>query len=308
MSVIKKILKAIFFPHIAIVLFIDLLVAFYAVYASAILPILNNIRIMSYIILPYTTILTLCAIPTIITRITSRRIRTSYIKRLRFDTQFKINLSLYGTLAYNALYASFQLFTGISYNSVWYLAIAAYYTLLAIIRFSLFLYSRANKAGEHLETEYKRFRFCGILLLCMNAALSAITFYITWQNQELKHHSSTTIIFAIFTFISFTLAVVNIIRYRKLKSPLFLAAKLICLVSTVVSMLALETAIIGRFSSQISDEVRQIITGVTGVGVLTVTACVGLFMTIRGTHQLQKLKKSADSNQGKDNNKEQQDQ
>ena len=305
---IKKILKAVFFPHLAIVLLIDLLVAFYAVYASAILPIFNNIRIMSYVILAYATVLTICALPEITMRVTSRKIRSSYFKRLKSDTQFKINLSLYGTLAYNTLYATFQLFTGISYNSVWYLSIAAYYTLLAIMRFSLLLYSRANKAGNDIETEYKRFRFCGILLLAMNAALSAITFYITWQNQELKHHSSTTIIFAIFTFISFTLAVVNIVRYRKLKSPLFLAVKLICLVSTVVSILALETAIMGRLSSQISYELRQIITSITGVGVLTVTVCVGLFMLLKGTRELQKLRKLNDTNQSESDTEEKQNQ
>ncbi len=308
MNVIKKIFKAMFFPHLAIVLFIDLLVAFYAVYASAILPIFSNIRIMSYIILTYATILTLCAIPEIITRVSNRKIRASYFKRLRSDTQFKINLSLYGTLAYNTLYASFQLFTGISYNSVWYLSIAAYYTLLAIMRFSLLLYSRANRAGNNIETEYKRFRFCGTLLLWMSSALAAIAFYITWQNQELKHHSATTVIFAIFTFISFALAIINIVRYRKLKSPLFLAAKLICLVSTVVSILALETALMGRFSAQISGELRQIITGITGVGVLTVTICVGLFMLLKGTRELQKLRKLNDTNQSESDTEEKQNQ
>ena len=290
MNRIKKILKAIFFPHLAIVLLIDLLVAFAFTYSSVILPLFHHIRIMSYVVAIYALILTVCAIPEIILRITGKKLRAEHIQRLAKDKQLHINLSLYGTLAYNTLYATFQLFTGIYYNSVWYLSIATYYTLLAIIRFSLLLYSRANKAGEDLETEYKRFRLCGILLLCMNSALSAMTFYITWQNQELKHHSATTIIFAVFTFASLALTIINIIRYRKLQSPLFLAAKLISLVATVVSILALETALMGRFSAQISDELRQIITGVTGVGVLTVTTCVGLFMIVKGNKSLNDLK------------------
>lgn len=292
MDTIKKILKAIFFPHLAIVLLVDFLVVFYAVYASAILPIFSYIRIISYVILAYAIILTLCALPDIVIRITNKNIRRSYFKRLKSDTQFKINLALYGTLIYNSIYAAFQLFTGIYYNSVWYLSIAAYYTLLAIIRFSLLLYSRVNKAGNDIETEYKRFRFCGILILAMQSSLSAITFYITLQNQELKHHGSTTVIFAIFTFASFTLAIINIIRFRKLKSPLFLAAKLISLVSAVVSILALETALMGRFGSQLSDEWRLIITGLTCLGVLVVTAFVGIFMTIRGSQKLKKIREA----------------
>ena len=293
MSRIKKILKAIFFPHIAIVLLIDLLVTFSFIYSSAILPIFNQIRITSYVGAAYAIILTICAIPEIILIVTGKKLRPEHFQRLAKDTQLQINLSLYGTLAYNTIYAAFQLFAGIYYNSVWYLSIATYYTLLAIMRFSLLHYLRANKAGEDLESEYKRFRFCGVLLLIMNSALSAITFYITWQNQELRHHSATTVIFAIFTFLSFTLAIINVIRYKKLKCPIFFAAKLISLVSAVVSILALETAIMGYYSAQISDEARQIITGITGTGVITVTICVGIFMVVRGTKNLKKIKKES---------------
>ena len=293
MNRIKKILKAIFFPHIAIVLLIDLLVTFSFIYSSAILPIFNQIRITSYIGAAYAIILTICAIPEIILIVTGKKLRPEHFQRLAKDTQLQINLSLYGTLAYNTIYAAFQLFAGIYYNSVWYLSIATYYTLLAIMRFSLLHYLRANKAGADLESEYKRFRFCGVLLLVMNSALSAITFYITWQNQELRHHSATTVIFAIFTFLSFTLAIINVIRYKKLKSPIFFAAKLISLVSAVVSILALETAIMGYYSAQISDEARQIITGITGTGVITVTICVGIFMVVRGTKNLKKIKKES---------------
>ena len=293
MNRIKKILKAIFFPHIAIVLLIDLLVTFSFIYSSAILPIFNQIRITSYVGAAYAIILTICAIPEIILIVTGKKLRPEHFQRLAKDTQLQINLSLYGTLAYNTIYAAFQLFAGIYYNSVWYLSIATYYTLLAIMRFSLLHYLRANKAGADLESEYKRFRFCGVLLLVMNSALSAITFYITWQNQELRHHSATTVIFAIFTFLSFTLAIINVIRYKKLKSPIFFAAKLISLVSAVVSILALETAIMGYYSAQISDEARQIITGITGTGVITVTICVGIFMVVRGTKNLKKIKKES---------------
>ena len=293
MNRLKKVLKSIFFPHIAIVLIVDVLVLFSFIYSSAILPIFNQIRITSYISAAYAIILTICAIPEIILIVTGKKLRPEHFQRLAKDTQLQINLSLYGTLAYNTIYAAFQLFAGIYYNSVWYLSIATYYTLLAIMRFSLLHYLRANKAGEDLESEYKRFRFCGVLLLVMNSALSAITFYITWQNQELRHHSATTVIFAIFTFLSFTLAIINVIRYKKLKSPIFFAAKLISLVSAVVSILALETAIMGYYSAQISDEARQIITGITGTGVITVTICVGIFMVVRGTKNLKKIKKES---------------
>ena len=143
MDKFKKIIKTIFFPHIAIVLLIDLLVAFSFTYSSVILPIFHHITIIFYVGLAYAVILTVCAIPEIAYKITNKKLRSEHFHRITSDKQTRINIMLYGTLTYNALYATFQLFTAIQYKSVWYLSIATYYTLLAIMRFSLLLYSRS---------------------------------------------------------------------------------------------------------------------------------------------------------------------
>lgn len=290
MNRIKKIIKFFFFPHVAIVLLVDILSAPAFLYSLFKFPLFHHITIISFVFFVYAVLLTLCALPEIVLRLTGKKLRTEYLHRLASDTQLQINISLYGTLAYNTLYATFQLFTGLYYNSIWYLSIAAYYILLAVMRFSLLHYSRSHKAGEDIESELKRFRFCGILLLVMSSALSAITFYITWQNQELKHHSATTIVFAIFTCVSFTISIINVIKYKKQKSPLLFATKLISFVATIVSILALETALIGRFSAQIPDNLRQLITGATGLAVLVITGYIGIFMVVRGSKRLKEFK------------------
>lgn len=293
MNKIKKLIKFLFFPHVAIVLLVDILAAPTFIYSLFKFPIFHHITIISFAFFVYSVLLTLCALPEIVLRITGKKMRTEYLHKLAYDTQLQINIALYGTLIYNTIYAIFQLFTGLHYNSIWYLSIAAYYILLAVMRFSLLHYSRSHKAGEDIESELKRFRFCGILLLAMNAALSAITFYITWQNQELKHHSATTIVFAVFTFFSLAISIINVIRFRKQKSPLLFATKLISFVATTVSILALETAIIGRFSAQIPDRIRQIITGTTGFAVIAITVYIGLFMVVRGNKRLKEFKEKS---------------
>lgn len=204
--------------------------------------------------------------------------------------QLKINLTLYGSLLYNSVYAIFTLSLGFWHKSSWYLSIAAYYILLAIMRFSLLNYSRSNRAGENVISELKCFRLCGVLLLLMNTALSGLTVYRTYENRDFTHHNATATALGFFTLSLFAISIINLVRYRKFKSPVLFAAKLISFVSALVSMLSLETAIIGKLENIISDKLQKIITGISAFTVLAIIGYIGIFMVVRGTKKLNLLK------------------
>ncbi len=53
------------------------------------------------------------------------------------DVRFRTELSLYWGLLINFLYIGMKLFSGIYYRSVWFIALAGYYILLAVMRFIL---------------------------------------------------------------------------------------------------------------------------------------------------------------------------
>ncbi len=58
---------------------------------------------------------------------------------------------------------------GIPYSSVWFVTLAVYYIQLAVMRASLPHYVRSG--GKSRVSEWRRYRLCGMILLCMNAAL-----------------------------------------------------------------------------------------------------------------------------------------
>lgn len=209
------------------------------------------------------------------------------------SAQLKINLTLYGTFFCNSLYALFTLALGIWYKSSWYLSIAVYYISLATMKFSLLYYSRSNTAGSNLYSELKKFRFCGIFLLIMNTALSGLAFYKTVQNRELRHNGATTTTLALFTLLLFALSIINVIKYRKFKSPLLFAAKLISFASALVSMLSLESAIIGKLSDAISDTSQKIITGISVFTVLAIITYIGIFMIVKANKSLKNLNQAS---------------
>lgn len=293
----KKALKAIFFPHVAIVALIALLSFLSLIYSIVRLEPLGHISIISYILSAYSVVAFCCTLPTLIKKL--RRLASRLAERREEAdpakiAQFKINVALYGTFFYNSVYAIFTLFLGLWHSSNWYLSIAAYYILLAIMRFSLLYYSRSNKAGEDLVSELNRFRFCGVVLLIMNTALSAMTIYQTIVVREFAHHGATTAALAIFTLSLFTLSIINIIKYRKFNSPILFAAKLVSFVSALVSMLSLETAVISNLGAILNDRSQRAITGVSAFSVLAIIAYIGIFMVARGNKSLKALKDNSE--------------
>jgi hypothetical protein len=51
----------------------------------------------------------------------------------------------------------------------------------------------------------------------------------------------TTIAMAAFTFSTFIIAIINLVRYKKYKSPVYSAIKIVSFIAGCVSMLTLET-------------------------------------------------------------------
>lgn len=289
----KKIIKAIFFPHLAIVALITVLSSIFLAYSLITLPRFHGISIFSYLFSTYALTLVICAFPYLISRtkkLFSRKRENIRKNDSEQTAQLKINIALYGTFFYNSVYAAFTLSLGLRYNSSWYLSIAAYYILLAIMRFSLLCYLRSNKAGEDMLSELNRFRICGALLLLMNTALSAMAFFMTVENRDLPHNTATTFILAAFTVSLLTISIINIIKYRKYNSPIFFAAKLISFSASLVTMLSLETAIISKYGNSISDSAQRIITTVSAFSVLTIIGIIGVFMLTRSNKAIKTLK------------------
>ena len=83
---------------------------------------------------------------------------------------------------------------------------------------------------KQLEIELKKYRFCGWILLLMNVSVSIIIFFMIYWNRTFVHHEITTIALAAYTFFTFTLAIINLVKYRKYNSPIYIATKSINLV------------------------------------------------------------------------------
>lgn len=109
--------------------------------------------------------------------------RVPVIRRYLTEPEFQVRVSLYRSLASNLGYVVWNLFCGIWYRSIWFGTLAGYHLLLTLMRFSLLRYARHHAFGEELRTEWRRYRFCGAVLLAMNLALTGVVIMVV-QDQK----------------------------------------------------------------------------------------------------------------------------
>ena len=249
------------------------------------------VQYTSYFVSAYTLTVWCFRIPDLVRFFKGVKNENRLILRYTGDPALRVRLSLYGTTTFNIAYAALQLGLGIYHHSVWFYSLAAYYALLSLMRFFLLRDMRANKDDMtgHLGSQWKKYRFCGVVLGLTSFALIIVVIYIMYKVRGFSHHEITTIALAAYTFTSFAFAIRNVLKYRAYKSPVMSAAKMISLASALVSVMTLENAMLNSFGSDMSGETYMLFSGLTGIAVCGIIIASAIFMIIRSTKELRKL-------------------
>ena len=293
MKTFKKLLHALLFPHIALLIILVPLAAAMLIYAFAFENAHPTVAYTSYFLSAYALTILCFRTPAIIRWAKAVKQDNQYISRYLTDAHLRVKISLYSSLFLNVLYAVFQMGLGFYHASVWFYSLAVYYILLAVMRYFLLQHTRRGTPGEDLFRELLLYRFCGVLLAVMNVALAVIVTYIVWQNRGFEHHFITTIAMAAYTFASLTMAIINVVKYRKYQSPVMSATKAISLAAACVSMLTLETAMLTAFGEGNDPVFRQIMTAATGAAVCIFVLVLAVYMIVRATKMINNIKRSS---------------
>lgn len=286
----KKIGLKLLYPHIVILILLVPLSITLLVCFMVLLGITHFVSILSYVLAFYTLTITCFRIPNIISYIQKVKNENKYIVRLRTDRHLRMKIGLSMAFIINVVYAIFQFFIGLYHGSFWFYSMFAYYLSLAVMRYFLMRHTLANEANEKPKSELLKYWFCGWMMLFLNLALSVMVFFMVYWNRTFSHHEITTIALAAYTFTSFTLAIINYIKYRKLKSPVYSAAKSISLTSACVSIITLEATMLTSFGSDMDIIVRKIFLGATGGVVSLFVLAIAINIIVNGSMKLNKNK------------------
>lgn len=215
---------------------------------------------------------------------------TKFGHRYMTDAAFKTQVSLYQSLLINLAYVAVNVLSVYLYRSAWFVILAFYYSILAVMRFILVRYVRKNTIGTSFIQELKSSRICAWILLTLNLVLSGAVLMILYQNRGFHYHGVLIYVMAGYTFYITIHAVVDIVKYRKFGSPVMTTAKIISLCAALVSMLSLETAMFSQFGGDMSPENQRIMVAATGAGVSVIVVTLSVYLIVRATRQIREWK------------------
>ncbi len=285
----KKIIRALLFPHISLLIILLPLSAFMLVYSMVFVGTETPIAYTSYVLSAYTLTVYCFKIPSAIKFFKRFKQQNKFVKRYSGDVRMRVNISLYGSLAWNSIYALFQLCLGFRHSSFWFFSAAAYYVFLALMRFLLLRHSGRYNPGERRKEELERYRTCGWVFLFLNIALSAMIFFSVSFGKGSEHHKITTIAMAAYTFTTFTFAIINTVRYKKYRSPVFSASKAISLAAASVSMLNLTSTMLKTFGESEDPTFRKLMLSLLGGAISVFTVSTAIYMIVKGNKDLKEL-------------------
>ena len=287
----KELGKSFLFPHIAIMIILVPVATVLLVGSMVFVGTQSVIAYISYVLAAYTLTVWCFKIPYLIKHFKTFKDENKYARRWQDDTRLRVNTSLYGSLAWNALYGIFQLWLGFYHHTFWFYSLGAYYICLAVMRFFLVRHTRKYAPGEKMREELIQYRACGWVFLLMNLALALIIFFMVYWNRTFEHHMITAITMAAYTFTALTTAIINVIKYRKYNSPVFSASKAISLAAALVSMLTLESTMLTTFGDGTMTAIEQkLMLGATGGAISVLIVATAIYMIVVGTKKLKELK------------------
>ncbi len=255
----------------------------------------NPVACICYVIAFYTltVICMLCwkVLPGCYQTVKDKLHSNKYADRYLTDVVYKTEIGLYRSLAINLIYVAVNAVSGIIYKTYWFGIFAVYYGIIAIMRFMLVRYVGKNTIGNNYLGELKRARLCALILLTVNLALSGAVLMMVYFDRGFQYQGFLIYVIALYTFYITTTAIIDMVKYRKYKSPIMSTTKVIKMASALFSMLFLETAMFAQFGADTSPEAKRIMIMATGAGISIAVVVMAIHMIVQTSKEIKLSKK-----------------
>ncbi len=289
----KRIGRKLLFPGRAVLLAGVPLAAALLAYAFAVEGGEGIVSYGAFAFSAYMTVAVCACMPRLIRETIALAHRIPWLHRYLTDAPFRMHVSLYLSLGINMLYAVMKLIMGAYYRSVWFGTLGVYYALLTALRFMLLGHVRRRAPGSELISELKRFRLCGAVLIPMTIALTGVVILVIDRNEGFVYAGYLIYVAAMYAFYKVISAVVNLVKYRRYHSPVMSATKAVSLAAALVSVFALETAMLSQFGQERDPLFRRMMTSATGAAICAFILGMATVMIVHATRRLKAIRPDA---------------
>lgn len=292
MNKFYKTIKCLLFPNNAVTVLLVILSALLLGYAFGYEDAFEVIAYISYVLSAYTLTVVVIKMPPVIKKIKGGLYANKYSGRYLSEQELRIRISLYAGFGINIVYALVKLCAGIYLRSLWLGAIAVYYVVLSLIRFGLLKrvrYSlKCQDTKEQKIRELKTCYFCGYFMFLLNIAVTGLVVQMIWKNKNYTYPGFLIYAFAAYAFYSLTMAIINMVKFRKMDRPVLAATKVISFICALTSILTLQTALLTEFGNGDATFI-QLMNSLTGSAVCLTVFVMAIWLIKKTGKEMAKV-------------------
>lgn len=190
------------------------------------------------------------------------------------DRTYRGGVGIYQGMTVNLIYGIFRAVVGVIYSSVWLISTAVYFLILGFMRMGLAV---SRRRGSDERRAYRRTAW---LLLLLDIPLGGMILLMIRTEAGIIYPGYSIYAAAAYTFYMLTLSIINVVKFRKIGSPILSAAKALSFIAALVSMLGLQNALIATFS-QNDIAYRTMMNTLTGTGLYIAVIAISIYMIKR---------------------------
>jgi len=193
---------------------------------------------------------------------------------------FRIAKNPYTSLAINFAYAAGNCVVGFYGHSWWFITIGAYYIVLASTRFSVL--KLKQRANGNLDLELFSRRLTGVLLIVLSVCLVGVNILSAIKERGTVFHEIVMIAIATYTFTKITIAIIGMVKARRVASPIIKTLRNISFADAFVSIYTMQRSMLVSFPGLEPTEI-QLLNILTGTAVWMIVLFLGINL-IGGKH------------------------
>ena len=181
--------------------------------------------------------------------------------------------SPYTSLVFNVIYALSNGVIGFLVHSWWFVTVGAYYTVLAITRFSVLQIKQ--KADGDYDTEFFSRRITGILLVALSLCIVGVNVLSAVKERGTAFNEIVMITIATYTFTKITIAIIGMVKAKRFASPVLKTLRNISLADACVSIYTMQRSMLVTFPGMEAAEIL-LLNIFTGTAVWIVVLLLGI--------------------------------
>ena len=199
------------------------------------------------------------------------------LSKLSGNKRQQIMIVTTGSLIINLLYAVYNGALGIWGQSIWFITMGMYYTVLSIMRVLAVKGEYRTCKTAQMPRELSIMKTVGILLLLLTLILTGSICLSLKYDLPKRYGTIIMITIATYTSVKVVMAVINFVKARKHYTPLIITIRNISISDALVSLLSMQMSMYATFGEGKTDSSHTMHV-ITGAGICLCIVLIGISM------------------------------